>query len=264
MQPRIGRFRRVEPIEVARRERHDPGAQRRRRHALVLPRLRVHPVRDRDKGEGLAQPFAQRLLVSGVGVGVHQRYRNRARAARFYLPNRLVRRARIHRLEHLAFVIDPLADLEAKLPRNLRCELGRKVEPVEVEPVLPPDGKGVRETPGGDQGNVGEIALDDRVGHEGRAVDQIVHVGPCKIDRTERRNKGRHAIVGTGGNLGDPRVGLPAANGDHVGERAADIDSDLPTSGHDGQTRPRFTVFSKIESSFCISETIIAMSCGVK
>ena len=103
-----------------------------------------------------------------------------------------------------------------------------------MKPVLAPDGKGVRETAGGDQGNVREIALDDRVGHEGRAVDQIVNVGPCKIDRTKCREQARHAVVGTGGDFGNPRFGLPPTHGNHVGERAADIDSDLPTPGHDG------------------------------
>ena len=117
---------------------------------------------------------------------MHERNRNRARAARLYLPNRFVHRARFHRLEHPAFVIDPFVDLEAKLPRNLRRGLGWQVEPVEMEPVLPPDGQGVRETARGHQGDVGEIALDDRVGHEGRAVDQIIDVGPCEIHRTER------------------------------------------------------------------------------
>ena len=81
-------------------------------------------------------------------------------------------------------------------------------------------------------------------------MDQIVDVGPRKIHRTERRNKGRHAVVGTGGNLGDPRVGLPAAKRDHVGERAPDIDSDLPTSGHDAYARPRIVRLFDIRKSF--------------
>ena len=101
------------------------------------------------------------------------------------LPNRFVHRARFHRLEHPAFVIDSFVDFEAKLPRNLGRGLGGKVEPVEVKPVLPRDGKGVRKTTGGDQGDVGEFPLDDRVGHEGRAVDQIVHVGTMQ-DPTAR------------------------------------------------------------------------------
>ena len=48
--------------------------------------------------------------------------------------------------------------------------LGWKVEMVEVAPVLASDdGQGVGEAPGGDQGDSGEIVLDDGVGHQGGA-----------------------------------------------------------------------------------------------
>ena len=82
-----------------------------------------------------------------------------------------------------------------------------------------------------------EIVLDDRVGHEGGAVDQVVHVRPFEIDGAERGEQTGYAVVGAGGNLGDPRIGMRSAHRDHVSERAADIDSDLPSARHDGSPR---------------------------
>ena len=196
VQPRPRRLLGVEPVEVARGERHDPGAQRRGCGALVLPGFRIDSIRQRDEGEAFAQPLAQRLLVGGIGVGVQQRHRDRRRAAGFDAPDRLVDRLRIHRFEHLAFVIEPLVHLEAERVRHLGGELGRKVEAVEVEPVLTRDGEGVGETPGGNQGDIGEVVLDDGVGHEGGAVDQVLDVRPREIDGAERGQQPGHTVIG--------------------------------------------------------------------
>ena len=81
VQPRPGRLRGVEPVEVARRKRHDTRAQRRGGGALVLPGFRVDAVGERDEGAAPAQPRAERLLVGGVCVGVQQRHRDRLGAA---------------------------------------------------------------------------------------------------------------------------------------------------------------------------------------
>ena len=241
MQPRADRLRGVEPFEIARGQRHDPGAQRSRRGAFVLPGLRIDPVRERDEGDTLAQPRTQCLLVGSIGIGVHQRYRDRRGAALVDAPNRLVDRPRIHRFENPTFVIEPLAHLEAKLGRHLRGQLGRKIEAVEMSPVLAPDGEGVGKPAGGDQGDLGQVVLDDGVGHEGRSVDEIIHVRPCETDRPERVQQSGHAVVGPRTNLRDPRVGAVSIDCDDVGERAADVDSDLPSARHggDSEIKPR-------------------------
>ena len=129
-------------------------------------------------------------------------------------------------------MIEPLVHLEAQPGRHLGGKLGREVEPVEVAPVLAPDGEGVGKAAGGDQGDLGEIVLDDGVGHEGGAVDQILHLLPCETDGTERGQQSGHAVVGTGGNLCDSRLGVRAIDRDHVRERAADIDPDPPSDRH--------------------------------
>ena len=233
VQPRIRRPGRFEPVEVARGQGHQAGAQRRRRGAFVLPRLRIDPVRERHEGEPLAQPLAQRLLVGGVGVGMQQRHRDRLGPALPDAPDRLLHRARVHRLQHPPFMIEPLPHLEAARGRHLGSGLGRKVETVEVAPVLAPDGQGVGEAPGGDQGDLGEIVLDDGVGHQGGAVDEVVHVRPRQIHRPERGQQAGHGVAGSGRHLGDPRLAARPVHGHHVRERAADVDSDPPSARHD-------------------------------
>ena len=237
MQPRPRRLLGVEPIEVARGERHDPRAQRRGCGALVLPGLRIDSIRQRDERESFAQPLAQRLLVDGIGVGMEERHRDRSRATGFDAPDRVVDRSRINRLEHPAFVIDPFVHLEAQRIRNLRGELGREVEAVEVEPILTRDGEGVGEAPGGDQGDLGQIVLDDGVGHEGRAVDQVLDVRPCEIDGPQSGQQSGHTVIGAGRHLCDSRVEARAADRDHVRERAADIDAYPPSVRHDRTSR---------------------------
>ena len=131
-------------------------------------------------------------------------------------------------------MVDPLADLEAKLSRYLRIRLGRQVEPVQVAPILSSDGKGVRKSARGNQGDVSEVVLDDRVGHDRSAVNQVVDVRPLQIHRSKRREEARYTIIGPGRHLGDSRVRPRSTDRDHVRERTADIDSDLPSTGHDG------------------------------
>ena len=228
VQPRPGRLRGVESIEVARGQRHDAGAQGRRRGALVLTRLGIHSVRECHEGEAPAQPLAERLLVSGIGVRVQQRYRDRLGAAVLDAANDFVDRAGVHRIEHPAIVIEPLAHFEPELGRHLGGELGRKVEAVEVAPVLASDGQGVGEASSGDEGDLREIVLDDGIGHERGAVNQVVHVRPDQIDRPERGQQPGHAILGAGRDLGDSGGATRAVHRDHVGERAADVDSDPP------------------------------------
>ena len=185
------------------------------------------------KGNRLRSPLAQRLLVGGIGVGVQQGHRHRRGAALLDAPERLVDRSRIHRFENLPLMIESLPHLETALGRHLGGGLGRKVETVEVAPVLAPDGQGVGEPSGGDQGDLGEIVLDDGVGHQSGAVDQVVHVRPCEIHRPERGQQAGHAVVGAGGNLGDPGVATRPVHRNHVRERAADVDSDPPSARHD-------------------------------
>ena len=232
VQPGGLRFRRFQVVHVRGRQRHDAGAQRRGRRPLVLAGLGIDPVRERDEGEALAQPRAQGLLVGRVGVGMQQRDGDRLGPARFDAPDRVRHRVRVQRGHDPAVVVEPLGHLEAARGGHLRCELGRQVEPVEVAPVLAPDGERVREAARGDQRDLGVLALDDGVGDDGGAVDQVVHVRPLEIDRAERRHQARDAVVGAGGDLRGSHLAARPVMGDHVGERAADIDTDLPSLRH--------------------------------
>ena len=65
-----------------------------------------------------------------------------------------------------------------------------------MEPVLTRDGEGIGETAGGNQGDIGQIVLDDGVGHERRAVDQILDVRPLEIHRPKRGEQAGHTVIG--------------------------------------------------------------------
>ena len=158
-------------VHVRRRQRHDSGAECRRRRPFVLAGLGIDPVRERDVGDPCAQALAQRLLVGRVGVGMEQRHGNRLRTTRCDAPDRVFDRRRVQRDQDPAVVVEPLGHLEAAFGGDLGRELGRQVEPVEVAPVLAPDRERVRKAARGDQGDLRMIALDDGVGDDGRAVD---------------------------------------------------------------------------------------------
>ena len=232
MQPGVVRLRRFQVVEIGRCQRHDAGAQRRGRRPLVFPRLGIDPVRERDEGEALAQPRAQRLLVRRVGVGMQQRDGDRLRPARLDAPDRVRHRVWVQRGHDPAVVVEPFGHLEAARGGHLGRELGRQVEAVEVAPVLAPDCERVREATRRDQRDLRVVALDDGIGDDGGAVDQVVHLRPRQIDRVERSQQAGDAVVGAGGNLGGPDLGARPVMGDHVGKRAADIDADLPSLRH--------------------------------
>ena len=219
-------------VHVRRRQRHDSGAECRRRRPFVLAGLGIDPVRERDVGDPCAQALAQRLLVGRVGVGMEQRHGNRLRTTRCDARDRVFDRRRVQRDQDPAVVVEPLGHLEAAFGGHLGRELGRQVEPVEVAPVLAPDRERVRKAARGDQGDIGMVALDDGIGDDGRAVDQIVHVRPCEIDRAECCHQSDDAIVGAGGNLRGSHLATRPVHGDHVRKRTADIDTDLPSIRH--------------------------------
>ena len=125
VQPGVSGLLRLQVVEISRRQRHDAGAQRRGRRPLVLPRLGIDPVRERDEGEALAQPRAQGLLVRGVGVGMQQRDGDRLGPARLDAPDRVCHRVRVQCGHDPAVVVEPLAHLEAALRGHLGLELGR-------------------------------------------------------------------------------------------------------------------------------------------
>jgi hypothetical protein len=206
---------------------------------------------DSDVGHGLGEALAQACLVGWVGVGMQERDRDRLDAAgRDPLGEGLdVVVARFG--EHRPVLVEALGDLEAQLFGHLGRRLGRQVEAVERAPVLAADGEGIGEARGGDQGDLGQAALDDGVGDRRCAVHQVGDLGPVDADRFERGQHAGQGVAGPAARLGHahdiapgsaprparrPAIRLapgPATRteSDHVGEGAADIDAQLP-GGH--------------------------------
>ena len=161
-----------------------------------------------------------------------QRDGNRIGSALAHLPHRFLDRPEIEHLEHVPFVVQPFGYLETKLGRHLGRRLRRKIEAIEVAPVLASNLQGVAEAAGGDEGDLREVVLDDGVRDERRSVDEIVHVRPVDPDRLEGGEQSRRAVTGAGGNFCGSGFAARAFHRDHVRERAANVDTDFPSVRH--------------------------------
>ena len=141
-------------------------------------------------------------------------------------------RPEVERLENPSFVVDPFAHLETELGRHVGRHLRRKIEAIEVAPVLASDLQGVAEAARCDQGDLCKIVLDDGIGDEGRSVDEVVHVRPVEADRLQGREQALHAVAGAGRDLCGSCFAARASHCDHVRERAANVDTDFPPVWH--------------------------------
>ncbi len=229
---------RAQPVhdlaDVAMHRRPDIGVDDRGAGALVLADLRQDLARQGDEGlrHRRAQPQAHLPLVIRVGMGMQKAHRHRLdleRAQRVHDLAHLVRHQRDH---DLAAGPDPFRDLEAQMARHQRRRLlpQRIVEPRHADPAQL---QHVAKAAGGQQRAARALALQDRVGGDGAAMQHGIEAGGI-----ERQLAGelRHAlhdrrsiVVRSRGQL---VAGHQAGVGDegHVGERAADIDRHAPRS----------------------------------
>ena len=140
----------------------------------------------------------------------------------------------IERLDLRAGGVDAARDRLAQVARHQHGRVGRPV----VELVLPQaaaDLEGVPKALGGDQADLGALALEERVRRDRRTVheqgargEEFPH-GHVEIpgQPRERRDDAAARVGGDGGHLGNP--GCAVCIGQHeIGEGAADIDADAP------------------------------------
>ena len=208
--------------------------------ALVLELLGKHVHRERDEGAGeqLAQNLPRAPLVVGIGEGVEVADRDRPDAG---VPDAFGRRAHsrlVEGEEDFAPRPDPLADLEAELAGDERRRA--LVEGlIEVRHPHPAELEHVAEPAGGEQRGRGALALEDRIGRDRAAVQQLFERGGGRAklfeqaphacdDRVRIVLRRRRELAG-----GEPSVG--GEHGD-VGERSADVGGGArhgPRIGHE-------------------------------
>jgi N-methylhydantoinase A/oxoprolinase/acetone carboxylase beta subunit len=145
---------------------------------------------------------------------------------------------------HRAVGAHALGHLEPPVARDERLGLGG-VEVVELELALAADLEGVAEAGGRDQAGDGALALDERVGEERRRVHDAREVagleGAVAEDRTDAGHDGADRIVVGRQHLAAPLPAGVVVVHHHVGEGAADVDSER-VAGHPrfpGATVPR-------------------------
>ncbi len=174
------------------------------------------------------------LLVVGIAVGVHQAHRDRLDIVGHQLLHRAQHRHLVERLDDATVGSDALGDLEPARTAHQRLGEGQE-QVIDVVALLDADLEHVAETLGRDEADRRALALDDGVGDQRRAVNDLVEIadgdagGGHHIGETAQRTLGRigrrgQALVETNG-----RVAL--VEQDEVGEGASDIDTGPETLG---------------------------------
>ena len=166
--------------------------------------------------------------MGGVGVAVQERDGHALRAGGFQPDEQALDLGFLQRLQHLAGVVHPLVQTEAKGGRHQRRELGGDVEPVEVAAPVAADLQHVLEPGGRDQSDRRQLAFHQRVGDPRGAVHEAAEVGVLESDRRDRLQHRLHRRVWARGHLGDAHLVGVGMDGDDVGEGAADIGADVP------------------------------------
>jgi hypothetical protein len=148
----------------------------------------------------------------------------------------------VERHEDPAVAARPLAELPAPVPRYEG--LGEAEEEiVDVVALLDPHLERVPESPGGQEPQVGAVALDDGVGDEGGAVDEEADLAegdpgrPAQLAEPGQRSD--RGVLGRGEGLVDAKAACPRVEQDEVGERSADVEADAVALVHEAGLRVR-------------------------
>ena len=234
----------VEPRRVAPEDELHEDVDDRRRRAGVLLGQRRGLRRDRDRdlvAQHLAGQLAQLLLVGGVDVGIEQADRHPLHLAATQhreLAARVVgvQRPQLaavgqHPLDHAAAQVarDEWASgvAEGASPGGVGLPVERTADRAAVEDVA--------EALGGEERDLRQLARDDRVEpHGARVVEHRAALHPEAARALDDRRRGLARVTG---NLG--HLDAPVAYGDHVGERAADVDADHRIVSPSGVSDPR-------------------------
>ena len=177
-----------------------------------------------------ARDFGDALLVLGELPAVHQYDGQRVDPALAHLAKRKPRGVFVQRSDDLAVRADALDDLDDLFIRLL----GQDDMPREnLRPRLVSDAQGVAEAARDRQRHPRALALEQCIGGDGGAHAHLAERAAFGLeDALDPLDRGVGIVVGIFGQqfLGpEPALVIP---GDHVGERAAAIDREVPGAGH--------------------------------
>ncbi len=220
----------LQPVEVAGGDRHDRGVEHGGRRALELAGLGIDLVRQRDERQRGRQRLTDGPLMGRIGIGMEERDGDAFHAARLHLGHGLGDRGGVGRQHGRPGVIDPLSQPEAAFRRNLRRTARRQVEAIEMLPAATADIEHVLEARGRHQGHRFDPVLDDGVGDQGRAVNEIVDFLGGEAGGGEGGQDTGDGIVALGRDLDRAHLAGRGQQGHQIGEGAADVDADLPAA----------------------------------
>jgi hypothetical protein len=227
----------IEPREVAREDRQDIGVGNGGGAALVLADLR-HEVRGEADGEArrfLRHQFRKAPFVHGIGEGVQQADRNRLHARIAQCPDRGARRGFVERRADAAIRHQPFRHLEPEAARHQRVGAAHE-EVVGVVPQLRADLLHVPKTLRGQEAGRDPAALDQRIGDQRRAVDDVAHLGRRDaVALQQAAHAFQHGLFGgvrRGQHLAVEQPPVARVEHDEVGEGAADVDADAIRRAH--------------------------------
>ena len=168
-------------LKITGHERLHVGVRARGGEALVLADLRAHVRGEREPGigEGFAQTLRDQLLVGGIGVAVHEADRDAVHPFAPELLDHRVDRRGVRGQQHPAGRIHALAHRHPEVTGHERGRL-LDMDVVLLEAVLVGHLHRVAEALRHHQGGLRPLALDDRVGREGGAVEH--HLDIPRID----------------------------------------------------------------------------------
>ena len=147
-------------------------------------------------------------------------------AQRQQLLRRLGHGRLVERRQHLAVGIHALGALRARYSRSISGTEGA-AQAVGLRPRAPAELEHVAEAPGGDQPDLGDLALEQRVGGGRRAVHDrpaaVAGSTPAAASAARTPIAWLSTVVGTLASLTSP---VRVIDRQQVGEGAADIDAD--------------------------------------
>jgi hypothetical protein len=214
----------------------DPGLHvdidHRRRGPLVLPDLRHDVGGDGDPGIGRGAPHGlpRPPLHLGIGEAVEEGDGDRLDPGGGQFPGQA--------LDILLVQIVPRQrrPIGESAPRHAEAEVARhegmrhlELQVVEVVAMLAADLQGIAEALAGEERGQGSLALDQRVGDQGRAMDDLAEGAHRRVGGRQRLLQpgldGTRRIVRCGEGLPDDERAAGVVIDDQVGEGAADIDA---------------------------------------
>ena len=226
----------VEIFQIRHQPRRDIGIDDGRRHTLVFAGDRRDLGRHRipQGGRRLAHDLGHAALVRRLQIAVQKTNRDTFDVILGEPGDRVADGGFVERRMLRAVTVDALANRQPEVARHQDRRIGRAVVP-RIDPDAAADLERVAEPLGTQQPDHGAGPLQQRIGGDGRSVHQQPAIGEQRRERhphrgrreLERGERAGRRIIGPGRRL--DRVD-PARRIDHddVGERAADIDPDVP------------------------------------